>query len=336
MSLIAIFGGRGTPQEAYLQRLKLPYYVVDHEEVDQIVDFRRFKVLIFPSRLGAYARLCLDRMAANAALFRSRMADFLSRGGRILLFPPAELPSDFNVVKIPERIDWLPIAPVTISRRGSSTPAKVRVESATGFTAGIPEEFSARVYVTFELPPDVPKLDVLVAPKGKPILSQVQTGPGIILAASFDLTTLEMPLESELTLKLFERMVTWGLGVPSPAVFFDILSPEIENRFPGLAASFMRRADQALWENRYHDAMDYAFRAFELVMKAASNRPRETLERAINRVFRVGPEHHLCHGIRQSRNASAHGTRLPEEIPIEETECMISSIKFVLRRVLAL
>jgi hypothetical protein len=57
MSAIGLFGGGGTSEELHLQRAKYKYTVLDEVDVKETNEYRRFKFLIFPSRLFFSARV---------------------------------------------------------------------------------------------------------------------------------------------------------------------------------------------------------------------------------------------------------------------------------------
>ena len=106
----------------------------------------------------------------------------------------------------------------------------------------------------------------------------------------------------------------------------------VRNNIGSHEAHLMERADEAILLRRFSEACDYAHRAFERIIcaKVGGNM---NFNNSINALFpRNSSENHFCHGVRIARNASAHGTRLPEEVTIEETECLFSSIKFVLSK----
>ena len=95
MSDVGIFGGNGVSEEGYLQKARCQYTILDEIDIAITKDYRRFKFLIFPSRLNFYARICAKSIQNNLA-FKSCMERFLVRGGRILLSPHLVLPSDFS------------------------------------------------------------------------------------------------------------------------------------------------------------------------------------------------------------------------------------------------
>lgn len=340
MSDVGLFGGRGTSEESYLQNARCQYTVLDEIDVAITSEYRRFKFLIFPSRLSIFAELCADAISENA-VFQSCMERFLKRGGRILLCPPLMLPSDYHSQQ--ERgkdysvVKWLPIGDLKLHLGSQSSKKKVslQVQQPDHPICGNltnKEKIEMYGYFSFE---EIPNAQVIISTaRGIPLITQIPVGAGFILASVIDWPFLYPKLLSNNATDLFNAIIRWGQQVPSIAVTFNSLVTLVRTRVGSHEAHLMERADQAILLCRYSEACDYAFRAFERILRTKAGGVAN-LNQAIDRLFlRTSSENNFCHGVRISRNASAHGTRLPEEITVEETECLFSSIKFVLSKLL--
>ena len=172
--------------------------------------------------------------------------------------------------------------------------------------------------------------------KEKPLIIQIPFGEGFILTSSIDLPFLNLRYShnSDDAVKLFNSIINWGLDVPSLAVTFASVIMSVRTEIGNHEAHLLEKADQAMLLRRFSDACDYAHKAFERIIrnKAGGN---TNLHNSINSLFpQNSSDNHFCHAIRLSRNASAHGTRLLEEITVEETECLFSSIKLVILRLI--
>ena len=170
----------------------------------------------------------------------------------------------------------------------------------------------------------------------KPLLVQIPFGDGSILTSSIDLPFLDLRYShnSDDAVMLFNSILRWGLDVPSLAVTFSSLIMSVRTQIGNHEAHLLEKADEAILIHRFSDACDYAHKAFERIIRSKVG-GNTNLHNSINNLFpQNSSNNHLCHAIRLSRNASAHGTRLPEEITVEETECLFSSIKLIISRLI--
>lgn len=177
---------------------------------------------------------------------------------------------------------------------------------------------------------------ILSTSRGIPLITQVPVHSGSVLVNVIALPFLHPRLSNgdAVAISLFNLILDWGQEVASIAVTFNSLVTLVKMRVGSHEAHLMERADQSILSCRYSGACDYAFRAFEQIVRKKAGGAKN-LNQAIDLLFpKMSAEYHFCHGLRISRNASAHGTRLPEEITVEETESTFSLIKFVLRTLL--
>ena len=342
MTDIGLFGGRGTSEESYLQNARCQYTVLDEVDVAITSEYRRFKFLIFPSRLATFAETCVDSINSNPT-FQACMERFLERGGRILLCPPLMLPSDYEYHRDYEKdgsvVNWLPIGNLKWHSNSQRSKKKVSLQvdqsdhpicvELTG-----QEQFEIYGHFSFE---EVSDAQVIVSTsQGIPVITQIPVNSGFVLINVIDWPFLHPRLSSNdaIVISLFNSILSWGQKVASIAVTFNSLVTLVKMRVGNHEAHLMERADQSILMCRYSEACDYAFKAFERIMRNKAGRA-VNLNQAINHLFPgTSAENHFCHGLRISRNASAHGTRLPEEITVEETESLFSLIKFILYNLL--
>ncbi|BAB73400.1 MAG TPA: DUF4145 domain-containing protein [Nostoc sp. UBA8866] len=338
MSTVGIFGGRGTSEESHLQNARCQYMVLDEVDVAITNEYRRFKFLIFPSRLFTFARICANAINNNIA-FPTCMERFLERGGRILFCPPSQLPTDYwyHEERTCLLINWLPVGTLKLhqgSRRKQTVSIQVQqpdhpiCNDLTG-----KEKVDLYSYFSFE---GILNAEVLISSRrGTPLITTIPFGAGFVLVSAIDLPFLHPDFPSSDATSLFHNILHWGQEVPSIAVTFNSLVTRVLTHVGSHEAHLMERADQAILACRYSEACDYAFRAFERILRFKAGSTK-TLNDAIDQLFpKTSSQNSFCHGVRITRNASAHGTRLPEEVTIEETECLFSSIKFILSGLLA-
>lgn len=333
MTSVGIFGGRGTDEESHLQNARCQYTVLDEVDVAITNEYRRFKFLIFPSRLFTFARNCADAISNNPN-FLLCMQRFLERGGRILLSPPSMLPTDYwcdgggtcLVVK------WLPVGNLTLHQyRRSKKTVQLQVQQpdhplCTNLSGT--EKVEMYGYFSFD---EIPNAQVLISTsRAIPLITIIPMGAGFVLVSAVDFPFLHPYLPNGDATSLFQKILDWGQEVPSIAVTFDSLITQVRTNVGSHEAHLMERADQAILACRYGEACDYAFKTFERILRTKAG-GAATLNQAIDHLFpKTTSQNNFCHGVRIMRNASAHGTRLPEEVTVEETECLFSSIKFVL------
>ena len=343
MSDVGVFGGRGVSEETYLQNARCQYTVLNEIDIDITKDYRRFKFLIFPSRLSSYSKLCFESMQNNSA-FKSCIEKFLLRGGRILLCPHASLASDFYFNGISDNnqdsvaVNYLPITGLElhgIKSQRKSIQLKIK-NTQHQICKDLKDKQKTDTYVYF-VSEKIPNAEIIVSnQRGRPLLTQIPFGEGFILASSIDLPFLGFQYSNNLdeATNLFNSILRWGLDVPSIAVTFNSLIMLVRTKIGKHEAHLMEKAERAVLVRRFSEACDYAYRAFERII-CGKVKGNMTLYNAINSLFTPNSsDHHFCHAIRLSRNASAHGTRLPEEFTVEETECLFSSIKFVVSRLI--
>ena len=269
------------------------------------------------------------------------MERFLERGGRILLCPPSMLPSDNNYYQECGKdcavVNWLPIGDLKLNLGSQRSKKKVSLkvqQSDHPICINLTGKEKVYVYGHFSFE-EIPNAQVIISTShGIPLITQIPVGAGFVLVNVIDWSFLYPSLLSNVDTDLFNSILSWGQKVPSIAVTFNSLVTIVRTRVGSHEAHLMERADQSILLCQYSEACDYAFRAFERILHTKAGGVA-TLNQAIDHLFsRTSAENSFCHGIRISRNASANGTRLPEEITVEETECLFSAIKFVLLKLL--
>lgn len=333
MSSIGLFGGRGTEEEVHLQAvMKAQYSILDEVDVKTTKDYRRFKFLIFPSRLSYHAKPCFDAISGNPG-FRSCMGRFLEYGGRILLCPPSLLrldhwPDDGRNSLV---VDWLPVGPIKLRRMSKHkvTPQVRRPDHP--LCSGLTSKEQVGTYGYFENTPDA---EVLIStPRGIPLLAVIPVGTGSVITSAVELPFLDPNLPSGAAAKLFRRVLEWGQEVASAAVSFGWLVPRVRDGIGGdHAATLMESAERSLLARRFTEASRNACDALDIILHAKAG---GRLSDVIRKLFpedtkEKRPEFYLCNGVRVMRNALAHGKRLDKEVTVEETECLFSTIKFII------
>ncbi len=337
MTSIGLFGG-GSEEERYLQLLKYRYYVLDEEDITSILDYRIFKLLIFPSRFELHSKKLYDKIRNNN-IFTKKIEDFLRKGGKIILFPPIELPSDFQFCKYVKKnsikIDWLPIYRLKFTRKNKASV--IVKKSNHPLIKNIKKNSTFERYGYFDFT-DIPIYSILCNSKGKSLLAEIKIGSGSIIAGSMKLDFHNIaPQNARRTTEFFRNLIQWGLNTITYSICFDNIVDGVSKKYGRKISNLLRKADQKILDNDFINGCEYAFKAFELIIIEESNH-KTNLYGAINIVFpktakihNSKPENTICHSIRYARNSKFHAVKTDDEIIVEEVEYFLSAIKYIIR-----
>src|SRR3989338_1786619 len=249
MSLIGLFGGNGVIQENYLQFLKYKYYVIDEEDIKNIVDFRIFKVLIFPSRFALYSKKTYEEIVSNKT-FIVKIKDFLFKGGKIIVFPPLELPSDFSFSKFSTNtsitIDWLPINQILF--RLARRTIKVKIANHI-ITKRLTNNIEIEIPGYFDFRKNTIH-GIITNSKGDSIVTEIKIASGSIIFVGINLPFISDKMSlNDTSMILLKNLIDWGINTPSYSVYFDNLVLNIEEKYGKTISNLLRKADQSIYNN---------------------------------------------------------------------------------------
>jgi len=341
MTQIAVVG-MGFQEEAVLLSMNYTFSRVRPIDSASTVDFTRFKVLIFPSRLAVFDMPVFQALKRRRAL-QDVIRRFVNKGGRVVVFPPLELPSDWSSVRRDMRamsIPWLPFR-CTI-RMIRYRLERVRV-AQLGDEPRLPRtSLRVRRYCSFETPGKT-RLPWILGPGGDAAAFRVSVGRGDVLICPYSLAgelvtpsdRMEVPRFSQ----VFHAAIRWGLAHPSLALTWD-LGP-LPRRYSRLQP-IARGVDMAVSEGNHREAALRSWKVIEQILRSASSSPRASAKSLVASAFQ-GPSAHsdgevtwyVAEALRVLRNRLTHEEDpTTEEIPADDADFFLSGARFVCRGLL--
>jgi hypothetical protein len=318
MSRIAIVGS-GPEEEASLVTSGFSFSELSYDDLLRGVDLSRFKLLLFPPRIGVYDKKTYLTLQGNVDV-QGSVARYIRQGGCALVFPPFQLDSDWSIGARKSKsisINWLPFR--CQLRKVAYRTANFRVvrPDRLGSTAGL--GVRSRLYVRFDSDRTA-SYAWLQDERGNSVSYSHVIGKGEVLLFSPSLAERWQDAESrsgELGRSdYFRAVIEWALARPSIANSWNLVlsSPQFSSLLPAT-----RSIDAAISDGDLAAAEIRAWQALESMLRIKRGLPtgsRVSAKRLLEGVFKAPDgdrdgewRWYLAHMIRVLRNETTHGSK---------------------------
>lgn len=337
MSQIAVVG-LGPYEEARLVSSNFLFLQIRHEDVIQGTDLSRFKVILFPARLGFHDPQMLGLLQRSLP-FRKEFSRFVSKGGRAIMFAPLELESDWTFGNRGERtmkIRWMPF-PCLVRKIGYRNIDIVAPPSAR--TQRRRQSVRVRQYAKFETTwrQTAPWLKL---PTGEPVAVSASVARGAVMFCPVSLANSSEDSAVPAASPVFEAMIEWGLNHPSLAMTWDMGS--LPTRFRGLQG-LTNAVDVAVTEGNHQNAILLAWQAFERMLKTSLSieaEERRSAKELISSKYEMPEgnrdgelEWYIGEALRVFRNRLTHEPEaLSEQLSSDELDFFLSGSRVLIRQ----
>lgn len=319
MSRIAVVGS-GPDEEATLVSSGFSFCELSHDDLLRGVDLSRFKLLLFPPRIGVYDKKTYDTLQWNVDV-QGAVVRYIRQGGCALVFPPLELDSDWKYD--PRRskcisVNWMPFH-CSLRKTAYRTAGFTIVRpDRPGWSKGL--RVRTRLYVRFES--DRVNSDTWLRDRsGNQVAYSRVIGKGEVLLCSPSLAERWEDKEHRFgelgRSDYFRAVIEWALARPSIANSWNLVTSS--PRF----SSFLqvsRTIDAAISDGDFAGAEIRAWQLLESMLRIKRGLPvgsRIAAKRLLEEVFK-GPDGandgewrwYLAQMIRVLRNEITHGNKV--------------------------